>query len=308
MDSSIRMILKRNKLKPLFSSSRTALQRLLRRCPRKIRILCGPLLGGLIGLAGGIPGIFIGLLLGGLLGKLFIRSVEDKRIVDYFESPGLQEFNEGESGMAAWCALAVLISSKNFPEFSANSSSAKTDDSVSSQFFPAGEKTIRHVVMAASGIFTGPNADPYLLEHFTRLALANINKLNPDLLSESLAARRISRGDAGDLCRALCVFAEKEKACDMLQQICLILDPLQAEETAKTRNRSGIGKETPRDPWKVLGLSPGTPPNEIKKHYRTLAKQFHPDELEVLDERHRETAARAFIAIKEAYREIAGIE
>jgi molecular chaperone DnaJ len=31
------------------------------------------------------------------------------------------------------------------------------------------------------------------------------------------------------------------------------------------------------DPYKVLGVTPDTPPDEIKKAYRRLAKQYHPD-------------------------------
>lgn len=31
------------------------------------------------------------------------------------------------------------------------------------------------------------------------------------------------------------------------------------------------------DPYKVLGVTPDTPPDEIKKVYRRLAKQYHPD-------------------------------
>lgn len=33
----------------------------------------------------------------------------------------------------------------------------------------------------------------------------------------------------------------------------------------------------PRDPFSVLGISPGSSDNEIKSAYRRLAKQYHPD-------------------------------
>ena len=270
-------------------------RRLIQRCPRRIRILGGPILGGVIGLIGGIPGFIIGFLMGYLLRKLYIQSVQDRRILNYFENPGLQEFYEGESGIAAWCALGVLIVSQNVKECSASAADVYMSG-------PAAEKSQNQVIIKASLAFTGPLADPYMIEHFTRLAWTRKDSLNPDLLAESLAARRVSKGDTGDLARALRALAESEKAKDLVQKISFILDPsLRAEQNADD-NRAGIKK----DPWKILGLPPGTPFNEVKAHYRRLAKQFHPDELEVLDEKHRETAARAFIAIKEAYKEIAG--
>jgi DnaJ-class molecular chaperone len=65
-------------------------------------------------------------------------------------------------------------------------------------------------------------------------------------------------------------------------------------------NRPGDTK----DPWRILGLAPGTPMDEVKSCYRKLAVLFHPDSLVGLDENRRETAARTFILIKDAYREI----
>ena len=272
------------------SRFRIKIQRLIRRCPRQIRVLAAPLLGGLIGLIGGIPGFIIGFLLGYLLRNVFIQSVQDRRILDYFENPGLQEFYEGESGLAAWCALGALISSKNYPEFPADKSVVLPE-------------ILPQVIIGASRAYSGAQADPYLIEHFSRLALSRIDSLNPDLLAESLAARRIPKGDAGNLYRSLFGLALEKNAKDLLHQISPILDPAGENATSEDFG-SGVNGKDRKDPWKILGLPPGTPFREIKAHYRRLAKQFHPDELEVLDKEQRETAARAFIAIQEAYKEI----
>jgi len=249
-------------------------RRLINRCPRRLRILGGPILGGSIGLIGGIPGLLIGVLLGYLLGELFVQSRRDRKVFDYFENPGSQQFYEGEGGLAAWCALGVLIA-------------AETSDALQSS-----EKIIKQVVLAACHVFTGFLADPSLMEHFSRLAFARRDDLNPDLLAESLLAR--SSLDKENLARGLIALAEGEKAKKLAREIRLILSPAMEDDYE------------PKDPWKILGLPQGTPLKEIKFHYRRLAKQFHPDNLQILDEKRQKTAAQAFMTIKEAYKQITG--
>ena len=299
------------KLKPgialFFSGAKIKIRKLIRRCPRPLRVFAGPIIGALIGLIGGIPGFFIGLLMGYLIGRLFVQSGEDRRILDYFESPGSQQFYEGESGLAAWCALGVLVASQDIE----NSAGNKTADTPAKSFrkkqeaFPfdiTAEKILRRVVLETSYSFTGPLADPYVMEHFSRLAWSNRDKLNPDLLAESLAARRASSGDIAILARNLNRLADGKNAQTLMKEIRLILEPYMGEE----KQAEEIVPEIKPDPWEILGLPPGTPRKEVKAHYRRLAKQFHPDELAVLTEKHREAAAKAFIAIKEAYKEIVG--
>jgi DnaJ-domain-containing protein 1 len=87
------------------------------------------------------------------------------------------------------------------------------------------------------------------------------------------------------------------KAQNLAGEIRLILDPY-------FQNEPGAQHAASPDPWKILDLPPDTPLAKVKSHYRKLATQFHPDALQALDEEHRETAARAFMAIKEAYKEI----
>ena len=307
----------------LFARLKIRSRRLINRCPRWLRVLAGPLLGGFLGLMGGIPGFLIGLLLGYLLRELFVQFGKDRRILGYFENPGAQQFHEGESGLAAWCALGVLVASEASAEVPAESSGKK-----SGQFPPgsskafAGERILKEVLLTASCVFTGAGADPFLIEHFSRLALSRKDSLNPDLLAESLAARRASlqaqargtqapgdrtegtreglREDLRNLGRGLSSLAEGEKAQLLAREIRIILDPALEDE----KEPEDSGRETKTDPWKILGLPPGTPPKEVKAHYRRLAKIFHPDELEVLGEKHREMAALTFMAIKEAYREV----
>ena len=216
------------------------------RCPRRIRVLGGPLLGGIIGIIGGIPGVLIGLLLGYLIRELFVQSFRDRRILDYFENPGPQQFYEAEPGLAAWCAMAVLVSSADKSVGADKSAGAD----LSADADTSAERILKQVILGASCVFTGPLADPFLMEQFSRIALSNRNRLNPDLLAESLAARRASAGarsmgafssreDLKNLGRALSSFATGEKARRLAREIRVILDPA-FEDEAETEN-SGAG-------------------------------------------------------------------
>jgi DnaJ-domain-containing protein 1 len=37
------------------------------------------------------------------------------------------------------------------------------------------------------------------------------------------------------------------------------------------------GRRNPRDPWKILGLAPGSPPEAVRTQYLRLVRQNHPD-------------------------------
>jgi hypothetical protein len=56
-------------------------------------------------------------------------------------------------------------------------------------------------------------------------------------------------------------------------------------------------------PWTILGLRPGVDRDELKRVYRSLAAQFHPDGAAGLDEGQRTATGEAFRRIKDAYEE-----
>ncbi|AEF80194.1 J domain-containing protein [Leadbettera azotonutricia] len=227
---------------------------------------------------GGVAGFIIGAVLGYFVHELLGQLHSDKAALGYYENPGRPGFYEGEPGLAAYCALAMLILEESLDK-SGN-----------------GEAEIEQAVRLAKASF--PLADFPLVEHFCRLAWSKRESLNPDLLAESLAARRKNREDLPELGTFLFRLASCEKAQTLAGEICSILDP-------HFKRRPGAKQPSSPDPWKILDLPPDTPLGEVKSHYRKLATQFHPDALQALDEEHRETAARAFMAIKEAYKEIA---
>jgi hypothetical protein len=270
------------------------LKKIFRRIPRRVKIIAGPLLGSLIGLSGGIPGMIIGILLGYLVQELFGQFHSDKEALKYFENPGRPDFYEGEPGLAAFCALGILVVARRTDASPFPSPAPVTD----------GDAAAGEVSRKAAALFPGGRADSSLTGYFCRLAWSRRRRLNPDLLAESLMARRASQKDLPDLGRALCGLAWGEKSLDLARSIRAVLDPNYhpgAEETARP-------KEEEPDPWQVLGLAPGTPVKEVKSRFRRLAIRLHPDSLRDEDGPQRETAAVAFIALEEAYHKIVGRE
>jgi DnaJ like chaperone protein len=238
-----------------------------------------------MGLLGGIAGVLIGIILGYLVKELLGQFHSDKEALNYFENPGRPGFYEGEPGLAAFCALGILIAAESPGSSPFPSSGSAT----------GGEAASREVARQAAACFPGNRADPSLVEHFCRLAWSRRHSLNPDLLTESLMARRGSMKDLAALGRGLHDLASGEKALELARSIRAMLDP--------GYNPQAEMPPPEKDPWKILGLPPGTPVKEVKSRFRRLAIRRHPDSLQGLDEERRERAAEAVIAIQEAYRE-----
>jgi hypothetical protein len=59
-----------------------------------------------------------------------------------------------------------------------------------------------------------------------------------------------------------------------------------------------------RTPYEVLGLNQGATTEEIKRAYRHLAGQYHPDKVSHLGEEFRALAERRFKEIQKAYDEL----
>ncbi|MEM6357225.1 MAG: molecular chaperone DjiA [Pseudomonadota bacterium] len=62
------------------------------------------------------------------------------------------------------------------------------------------------------------------------------------------------------------------------------------------------------DPWAVLGLAPGTPQDELRRHYRQLVRRLHPDSLvsRGVPAEARALAERRLAAVNAAYAEVMG--
>ncbi|HOP48278.1 MAG TPA: DnaJ domain-containing protein [Desulfobacteraceae bacterium] len=64
------------------------------------------------------------------------------------------------------------------------------------------------------------------------------------------------------------------------------------------------GDDTQKDPFEVLGINRGASQEEIKKAYRELVNQYHPDKVSYLGKEFRELAEVRFKEINKAYQEL----
>jgi DnaJ like chaperone protein len=248
-------------------------------CRKKKPFWFGPLFGGMIGIIGGFAGVFIGIFLGLLLQRLTEQIDDDKSLLSYFENPGPVHFQEPDSGLAAFCALGIIIlykSSRSAQEFDA---------------LPFRDPIIRN----AARHFQLDADDFPVLESYCRIASSRFMLLNSDLLCESLSARRKKKGDCDKIGETLENMAFGEGVSEA-RYIRSLLDS--RYQIPKTENVS------PNiNPWLILGLDDSASIQEIKSTYRKLATQFHPDQLQFLDKERQADAEKAFMKIKEAYRE-----
>ncbi|MDR1058736.1 MAG: J domain-containing protein [Treponema sp.] len=266
------------------------LRQKIRGLPKPVQRMLGPLWGGLFGLWGAVPGVIIGILLGYFVQELFRQSRSDQETLKYFENPGLSGFYEGEPGLAAFCALGIIILAQEAEE---------------DRFSGSGEALIEEISRLAAALlspglrqkYSPAPADFALAQYFCALAYSRWKSLNPELLGESLAARRRGREDLPVLGRALTDLASGNRALETARCIRLILDPLYRAPA----DRDGGREKSGADPWHILGLSPGAPQEKIKSRFRSLAARFHPDRFQARDEEQQRAAAEAFIVIKDAY-------
>jgi hypothetical protein len=241
--------------------------------PRKVPALFAAALG-FAGFFLGVPGLVIGALLGYLLGCVFSQIQSDQVIYRYFENPGLSSFDEGEPGLAAFSALGAYLASKSSPALLSDEAAAL------------------RVAAGAVSAFSQGKKIASLSEMFARLALARLSLLNPDLLAESLAARRKDSGDSalmGACLAGMAVGKEAEREALYVRQF---LEP--GYEPPDARD----------DPWTVLGIAKGASYDEVKSVFRQLALMFHPDNQNGLNDDEREKMGETFIKIRDAYRTI----
>lgn len=234
-------------------------------------LVVGMFLGALAGWFGALAGALIGFMIDGLVRQ----GRADRAAAGYLENPGPGAFRECEGGAAAACALLLLVLTADRP------GARRGEEALLS----------RVVRTVAEGFRLGPEALPEL-ESYARAAASRLNRLNPDLLSESFRARRRGSGVPEAFVAALQEVPEGPRSAEIAERILSVIAP----ERGKRRKAD--------DPYAVLGVTPATPLEEVKSVFRRLAVQFHPDGAVGLGGERERSAAEAFMKIERAYREV----
>lgn len=73
------------------------------------------------------------------------------------------------------------------------------------------------------------------------------------------------------------------------------------QEEKEKGDRQARADREERDPFKILGVEPGAPPDEIKAAYRRAVAKYHPDKVTHLGKEFQELAHRKLVAIQRAY-------
>lgn len=241
----------------------------------------GKVVGLLAGTLGGWFGAIIGLLLGTMFDAIAARLRTDRAIMGYLEHTGPATFNERESGAAALAALVYLI-------IEADVRTKRREETVS---------VARAARIAESILGTETDYRPEL-ESYARAAASLGSAVNPDLLSESLCARRRSVEDRAKIAARLAEIASGPRGDALVDRIASIIAP-----GFHRRSPSNAENEN-EESYRLLGLAPGASIDEIKAAFRKLAVQFHPDGLARLGSEREKKAAEAFMRIEAAYRRI----
>lgn len=231
--------------------------------------------GLIVGVCGEWFGAIVGLGIGWMIDAILSQNRTDRAILSYLENPGPSSFTEAIPGSAAFCALSALVAEN-----------------------PDGPLTAASVARTAAAVFGVAESEHAEFETFARIAAARTDSLNPDLLAESLIARRNSIAHDEPIREAmrgaLESLAASPSAKETVERVSRLLTP--------SRPRKGNKKES--DPYRILGIGRDSTVEEAKAVYRRLAAQFHPDATAGLDETQRQSAAEAFIRIDSAYKTI----
>jgi DnaJ like chaperone protein len=242
----------------------------------------GKLVGLLIGSLGGIYGAVLGLLIGHLVDEILAERRRRNETVAFLHGTPGDGSAAAESQLVAIVGMAFGIARMGSPPTVAQ---------------------IEHTRQILDRRFDLSKRERYLVRTAIREAFRRPNAVDPVSLA---ASHQWSRELALFLVSLLVRIAmddqiglspEREA---VLMQICETVGVSDADFI----NLSGPESESVEDSYRLLGLEPGAPMHEVRRVYRRLAAQFHPDAAADLGEQRQKQAEEAFKKIHAAYRRI----
>lgn len=138
------------------------------------------------------------------------------------------------------------------------------------------------------------------------------------VFNEVVKKREISASRIGALLRQQMRYEARLQVLHFLFSIANADGVVSKPEAAEIERISGyLGVQRPdlesikamffKDPgsaYRILEIEPGASPAEIKSAYRRMAKKYHPDKLQHMDEAYRKGAEEKFRKVQEAYQQL----
>lgn len=242
----------------------------------------GKVIGGLFGILAGPFGIFFGFLIGHLI-DLIMESARIRREIKIFlKNPSGGAVHLQEDGMYSFLCLAGIVSMARGGNLRSEEKDLVEWLGVSYPVRDHDLKYLKEILDALDDI----EGDPDLAGHAETVK----NGKNPGERFE-LFGRLADLGlKTGKKTLSGPVFSIIRTIADIFE-----LDP------KDYRNLMGQSKGNEDDPWTVLGLERTATMEEVKRVFRVLAAQFHPDGGVALSEVQRRETEEAFKRIRQAY-------
>ncbi|MDR1179652.1 MAG: DnaJ domain-containing protein [Spirochaetales bacterium] len=247
----------------------------------------GKIAGSVFGILAGPFGVILGFLIGHLVDYICVSGAARRKVSRFLEAPADTSLPGNEEGKYSFfcLGLALSISSGSRPRGRGYSLHRRL-----SEYYPLEKQDAEYLRS--------------LLEEMDSFLPA------PDLRAHAQEVLRLAKGESEEILRqrllnlyvGLLWFAEGPSvpSGSLSALILRCVSRIWNISPADT----GIEEEAPsaeENPWRVLGLPPHADKAEVKKVFRMLASQFHPDRGAELSDIQRQETTEAFRRIRKAY-------
>ncbi len=243
---------------------------------KKLSAWKGKVIGGGFGLLAGPFGVFFGVLVGHIFDVLLHISKVRAQLRGFLEFPDGSPLADRGRGLYMFACLAgaLKLAAGRSPKAESN---ALVDEI--GKAFPVEVDDFRRLHELFTILENG-EAVPNLREHAEAL-LRRSEGVDPSTLLETLVSIAKGKGDS------------------VRGPVDAVLGIVASSWGLKYEAESADGPCA--DSWQVLGLEPDSSRDEVKRVFRVLASQFHPDGGAALTDVQRRETEEAFKRIKDAY-------